>query len=160
MYASCFCCAWRDRAAWNADKGWTQGHHVTGMVPTSLILPVGMLDADFLHAASHEASWQAVDCLKDIHMRSGWGQAMSFQHVRAEKLGSRIAQWIPGPTRSWQVSGNICAPGCLAEGPWLHAGSVRVPASYCGIPGHRPTWGRVSMDSTCPLAPSYDTGAA
>ena len=39
------------------------------------------------------------------------------------------------------------------------AGSVRVPASYCGILGLRPTLGRVSMEATCALAPSYDTGA-
>ena len=38
------------------------------------------------------------------------------------------------------------------------AGSVRVPASYCGIPGMRPTHGRVSMTGTCTLAPTYDTG--
>ena len=50
-------------------------------MPIYLVLPVGMLDADLLHAASHEASRQAVDSLKDIHMRSGWGQAMSIQHA-------------------------------------------------------------------------------
>ncbi|KAK9826142.1 hypothetical protein WJX81_008525 [Elliptochloris bilobata] len=37
-------------------------------------------------------------------------------------------------------------------------GSVRVPASYCGILGLRPTHGRVSLEGACPLAPSYDTG--
>ncbi|KAK9826102.1 hypothetical protein WJX81_003594 [Elliptochloris bilobata] len=37
-------------------------------------------------------------------------------------------------------------------------GSVRVPASYCGILGLRPTHGRVSLVGVCPLAPSYDTG--
>ena len=37
------------------------------------------------------------------------------------------------------------------------AGSVRVPASYCGVFGMRPTHGRVDNSRAVPLAPSYDT---
>jgi amidase len=37
------------------------------------------------------------------------------------------------------------------------AGSVRVPASYCGIYGIRPSWGAVSLAGACGLAPSLDT---
>jgi amidase len=36
-------------------------------------------------------------------------------------------------------------------------GSVRAPASFCGIYGIRPTHGRLSLDAACPLAPSFDT---
>lgn len=36
-------------------------------------------------------------------------------------------------------------------------GSVRAPASFCGIYGIRPTHGRVSLEAACPLAPSFDT---
>ncbi|HET6185184.1 MAG TPA: amidase [Acetobacteraceae bacterium] len=35
-------------------------------------------------------------------------------------------------------------------------GSVRVPASYCGIFGIRPSFGAVSAAGVCPLAPSMD----
>lgn len=36
-------------------------------------------------------------------------------------------------------------------------GSVRVPASYCGIWGIRTTHGRISTQGVIPLAPSFDT---
>jgi amidase len=36
-------------------------------------------------------------------------------------------------------------------------GSVRVPASYCGLFGYRPTYGTVSFAGVQPLAPSFDT---
>ena len=37
------------------------------------------------------------------------------------------------------------------------AGSIRVPASYQGIFGFRPTHGRISMEGATPLAASFDT---
>jgi amidase len=36
-------------------------------------------------------------------------------------------------------------------------GSVRAPASFCGIYGIRPTHGRIALDGVCPLAPIFDT---
>ncbi len=36
-------------------------------------------------------------------------------------------------------------------------GSIRVPASYCGIFGWRPTHGAVDIAGVLPLAPSFDT---
>ncbi|MGQ0581166.1 MAG: amidase [Reyranella sp.] len=36
-------------------------------------------------------------------------------------------------------------------------GSVRVPASFCGLYGFRPTHGRVSLEGVMPFAPTFDT---
>jgi amidase len=36
-------------------------------------------------------------------------------------------------------------------------GSVRIPASFCGLYGLRPTHGRVDLSNAHPMAPSFDT---
>lgn len=38
------------------------------------------------------------------------------------------------------------------------SGSVRVPASYCGLYGVRPSHERVDLRGCAPMAPSFDTG--
>ncbi|MDX2205933.1 MAG: amidase [Hyphomicrobiaceae bacterium] len=35
-------------------------------------------------------------------------------------------------------------------------GSVRIPASYCGVLGLRTTWGRVPLEGAAPFGPSFD----
>src|SRR5262249_5683690 len=37
-------------------------------------------------------------------------------------------------------------------------GSVRVPASFCGVYGLRPTHDRVDLSGAVPMSPTFDTG--
>jgi amidase len=51
------------------------------------------------------------------------------------------------------VAGRVCDFALGSD----TGGSVRIPASYCGVFGIRPSWGAVSLAGAAPLAPSYDT---
>ncbi|HEY1238045.1 MAG TPA: amidase family protein [Solirubrobacterales bacterium] len=51
------------------------------------------------------------------------------------------------------VAGGLCELGLGTD----TLGSVRVPASYCGIYGFRPTHGRIPVEGVMPLAQSFDT---
>jgi amidase len=66
----------------------------------------------------------------------------------------------PGRVPGGSSSGSAAAVGAgvadLALGSDT-GGSVRIPASYNGILGMRPSHGRISLEGVMPLAPSFDT---
>ncbi len=63
---------------------------------------------------------------------------------------------VPGGSSSGSAS--AVAGGVVDFGLAVDCGgSVRIPASYCGILGLRPTHGRISGQGCAPLAPSFDT---
>jgi len=72
-------------------------------------------------------------------------------------LNPRAPTRIPGGSSSGSATAVALGICDFAMGSDT-GGSVRVPASYCGLPAIRPTHARVSMEGTRPLAPSFDTG--
>ena len=63
---------------------------------------------------------------------------------------------IPGGSSSGSASVTAAGLADFAIGSDT-GGSVRIPASYCGLFGIRTTHGRISLAGCMPLAPSYDT---
>lgn len=97
----------------------------------------------------------------------------------AADLGTlNMTEFAYGPTGQNDVFGDVRNPwnaGCIAGGSSSGAaaavaarlvygalgsdtgGSIRLPASACGVTGLKPTWGRVSRFGAMPLAHSLDT---
>lgn len=71
-------------------------------------------------------------------------------------INPQLPRRIPGGSSSGAAS--ACAAGLVdfALGTDT-AGSVRVPASFCGLWGLRPSHGAISTEGVLPLGPSFDT---
>jgi len=62
---------------------------------------------------------------------------------------------IPGGSSAGSAAA-IAAGLCAASIGTDTGGSIRVPSSFCGTVGLKPTFGRVSVFGTMPLSPSFD----
>ena len=61
----------------------------------------------------------------------------------------------PGGSSSGSAAG-VAAGMCLGAIGSQTGGSITRPATYCGVAGCKPTYGRVSLAGIVPLAPSFD----
>ena len=68
----------------------------------------------------------------------------------------RASGRIPGGSSSGSASAVAADLVDVALGTDC-GGSIRIPASFCGLYGLRPTHGRVAVNGLLPLAPSFDT---
>ena len=72
---------------------------------------------------------------------------------------------VPNPRFPGRVAGGSSGGSAAALAAGLadaalgtdSAGSIRIPAACCGVVGHKPTHGLVSLDGCWPLAASFDT---
>jgi aspartyl-tRNA(Asn)/glutamyl-tRNA(Gln) amidotransferase subunit A len=82
--------------------------------------------------------------------------------------GSSIISYygeVHNPWNPYHISGGSSGGSAAAVAAGLGlgaigtdtAGSIREPASQCGVVGFKPTYGRVSARGVVPLAPSFDT---
>ncbi len=76
--------------------------------------------------------------------------------VRGGALNPWHADAIPGGSSTG--SAILVASGCCFAALGSDTGgSVRIPACCCGVTGLKPSYGRLPVDGTMPLAPSLDT---
>src|SRR5689334_8584556 len=71
-------------------------------------------------------------------------------------LNPRAPDRVPGGSSSGSASA-VAAGLCDTALGTDTGGSVRVPASFCGLYGIRPTHGRLPLDGMLPQAPGSDT---
>src|SRR4029077_9707831 len=77
-------------------------------------------------------------------------------HFFGTPLNPRAPGRVPGGSSSGSASTVACGLADFALGTDT-GGSVRVPASNCGLFGLRPSHGIISLAGVAPFAPSFDT---
>jgi amidase len=80
------------------------------------------------------------------------GSNVHFGTPRNPRCPDRVAGGSSAGSAA-AVAGGLCDMGLATD----TGGSIRVPASYCGVVGMRTTHGAVPTEGVVPLAPTFDT---
>ncbi|PYF08518.1 amidase [Ureibacillus chungkukjangi] len=116
---------------------------------------------------THEASKSTAPCIERLLENGAALQGMTHTDELMYSLNGENIHYgtpvnpvnpncIPGGSSSGSASAVANGLVSFALGTDT-GGSVRVPSSYCGLFGIRPTHDAVSLEGVIPLAPSFDT---
>jgi amidase len=135
---------------------------------------------DIYDIAGHRTGFGSPDWLRTHGPAARTASAMqrlldAGAHLVGKTHTEELTWSLTGENAHYGAPVNVNAPGRVAGGSSSGSasvvaanvvdfaigsdtgGSVRLPASFCGILGMRPTHGRIPLDGVCPLAPSFDT---
>jgi aspartyl-tRNA(Asn)/glutamyl-tRNA(Gln) amidotransferase subunit A len=117
------------------------------------------LFADHVPAASAEAVWRVEAAGYSVAGKTNlheFAYGISSQNPHYGTVPNPVA---PGRLAGGSSGGSAAAIAAgdveLALGS-DSAGSIRIPAAWCGVAGFKPTYGLVSVEGCFPLAPSFD----
>jgi aspartyl-tRNA(Asn)/glutamyl-tRNA(Gln) amidotransferase subunit A len=79
-----------------------------------------------------------------------------FNVSRGAVLNPWDFDYVPGGSSSGSAA-LVAAGCCYAALGSDTGGSVRIPAHCCGVTALKPSWGKIPIEGTMPLAPSLDT---
>jgi aspartyl-tRNA(Asn)/glutamyl-tRNA(Gln) amidotransferase subunit A len=107
------------------------------------------------------------DCV--ARLRAGGAVLMGVLNMDEAALGASTDNPVFGRTENPRLAGYsaggssggsaaaVAAGFCVAALGTDTLGSVRIPASYCGVVGCKPAYGAVSLEGVVPLAAAFDT---
>jgi len=113
--------------------------------------PVAQATAPSVEALLNEGATMMGKAISDEMAFSLDGENVHY----GTPLNSKCPDRIPGGSSSGSAAAVTGGLVDFALGTDT-AGSMRIPASYCGIYGFRPTHGAVSLEGVHPMAPSFD----
>lgn len=156
-------------------------HNHAALAPTGTGPLAGLTFAakDLFHVAGHRTGFGHPDWLASHPRERNTATAIASLLAAGARMMGRthcdeLCYSLTGENVHYGAPANVNAPGRIPGGSSNGSaaavagnlvdfaigsdcgGSVRLPASYCGILGMRPTWGRVSLDYAVPFGPSFD----